>query len=621
MKGKVIWLSLSLLFVTAMLLASCGTNSTATTTNNSTTATTTSTTKTTTTTAAVSTNSTSTTSTTAVSGNWWDKLGVPQYGGTMTLMMTRNATSFDSAFAGVNFSALYQERLTAIDWTIDPSVYFYGFGFRPAEYVWGNLEQNWEFTDTSTYVAHLRKGIYWQNIAPVNGREFTADDVVFTIGRMFGGGAGFTKPSPINAGNIQWQSLTSVTAADKYTVVFKWKISNPEVIMEDISAPNNVTNVVAPEAVNLWGDVNDWHHAIGTGPFILTDFVSGSALTLVKNPNYWGYDGRYPQNRLPYIDTLKVLIIPDKATTLAAIRAGKIDVVDGMSFIDAQNMKKTNPEIVQVTVPASYAATVDVRNDTKPFSDIKVRKAMQMALDLPTIAATYYGGVTPPYPSTLTTNLMTGWGFPYQQWPQDLKDEYAYNPTAAKQLLADAGYPNGFNTNIAANSSADLDLLQIVKSYFNAIGINMEIRPMDQTSWLAFVQNGKKYDQLAYPAAGSLGKGTEPSLQLNYFHTGDATNYFMVSDPVFDAFYNKVLAANDINGVKQALKDANEYVARQHFSISLLQPNLFAFSQPWLKGYNGQYSSVSTGSGGPVYPGFYAARFWIDSNLKKSMGY
>ena len=69
-----------------------------------------------------------------------------------------------------------------------------------------------------------------------------------------------------------------------------------------------------PEAVKKWGNLNDWHHAIGTGPFILKDFVSGSSATLIKNPNYWGYDERYPQNKLPYVDTVKFLIIPDEAT-------------------------------------------------------------------------------------------------------------------------------------------------------------------------------------------------------------------------------------------------------------------------------------------------------------------
>jgi len=65
----------------------------------------------------------------------------------------------------------------------------------------------------------------------------------------------------------------------------------------------------------------------------------------------------------------------------------------------------------------------------------------QQALDLPTIAKTYYGGTADPYPVSLTSKYLTGYGFPYDQWPQDLKDQYAYNPTAAKKLLADAGFP------------------------------------------------------------------------------------------------------------------------------------------------------------------------------------
>ena len=69
--------------------------------------------------------------------------------------------------------------------------------FRPSDYVKGYLAESWEFTDPSTFVVHLRQGIHWQNIPPVNGREFTADDVVYHYDRMFGLGDGFTKPSPV----------------------------------------------------------------------------------------------------------------------------------------------------------------------------------------------------------------------------------------------------------------------------------------------------------------------------------------------------------------------------------------------------------------------------------------
>jgi peptide/nickel transport system substrate-binding protein len=283
-------------------------------------------------------------------------------------------------------------------------------------------------------------------------------------------------------------------------------------------------------------------------------------------------------------------------------------------------MQKTNPEILQIPTPLTPTPTVDPRNDVKPFNDIRVREAMQMAIDLPTIAKSYYGNNADPWPDTLTSRYMTGWGWPYDQWPQDLKDEYAYNPTKAKQLLADAGYPNGFNTDIVVDSTADLDLLQVVKSYFSNVGINMDIRPMDRASWVAFVQTSLKQDQMSMNSAGSLGLSYEPIRQLERFQTGAITNIGVVKDPIFDAFEPKALAFTDLDSIKNVLRDANEYVARQHFAISLVQPNLFAFCQPWLKGYNGQNQSIPV-SGSPQLLFFYPARFWIDQNLKKSMGH
>jgi len=71
------------------------------------------------------------------------------------------------------------------------------------------------------------------------------------------------------------------------------------------------------------GDAADWHHAVGTGPFILQNFVSGEYLALDKNPDYWAHDERYPQNKLPYADKLKYLVIPDEAEAIDAMRAGQ----------------------------------------------------------------------------------------------------------------------------------------------------------------------------------------------------------------------------------------------------------------------------------------------------------
>ena len=306
------------------------------------------------------------------------------------------------------------------------------------------------------------------------------------------------------------------------------------------------------------------------------------------------------------------MIIPDEDEAMAAMRTGKLDVTDRVSFKQAQAMQKTNPEILQMAYPDA-AISLDPRNDRPPFNDIRVRRAMQMAIDLPTIAKSYYRGSVLPYPCSITSNYMKGWGFPYNDWPQDLKDEYAYNPREAKQLLADAGYPNGFKTNIVAANTSDLDLLQIVKSYFAQAGIEMEIRTMEPADLVAFVQTDKKHDQLTY--GGSLGSGHEPLRQLTRFQTGSSGNpQLMVSDPVFDSFYPKALAATNVDEVKRIFRDANEYVARQHFAISLLQPMRYVLYQPWLKGYSGQFGSISWS---PQSLSFYAARFWIDREPEK----
>lgn len=541
----------------------------------------------------------------------------------MTLRLNQNITNFDpyNPDTLITIDSAWMERLFTDDWTLDPSVFNFEINYRPSDYVKGYLASDYEFTDPSTLVVHVRQGVYWQNIPPVNGRQFTADDVVFHYDRLFGLGDGYTKMSAYQASVGSYNTLKSITEPDKYTVIFNWGTPNPEFILETMQAQSVGSPCIeAPEVVQKYGNTNDWHNAIGTGPFILNDFVADSSATLVRNPNYWGHDERYPQNQLPYINQLNFLIIPDNATALAGLRTGKIDAMDQLSLQSAQSIQKTSPQILQLTTLASVATNIGMRDDKAPFKDIRVREALQKAIDLPTIAKTYYQGDASPDPSTLTSNGMTGWGFPYSQWPQPLKDQYSYDPVAAKQLLAAAGYPNGFNTDVVASNAADLDLLQIVKSYFSAIGVNMSVTTLDPASWANFVQIGRKQDALDMRSTGSLGLSYEPITQLLKFNTTYIGDWNMVSDPVYDAFYPQAMAATSVDAVKKIVMQANQYVAQQQFNITLLQPYLFSLYQPWFKGYNGQWLSIS-GNMGPQLVGFYGARFWIDQNLKKSLGY
>jgi peptide/nickel transport system substrate-binding protein len=544
---------------------------------------------------------------------WWDKLGKPQYGGELVIRANSNIVNFDPYNAsGGNIQSAWMERLVSDDWTMDPAVFDYKAHWRPSQYMKGHLAERWELTDPHTYVCHLRKGIHWQNIPPANGREFTADDVVFHFNRMCGLG-GFAKSSFSGA----FQDLVSVTAVDKYTVVFKWKTANPMIITEalyQVTPPQCLEN---PEAVKQWGDLNDWHHAIGTGPFILKDVVDGKSATLVKNPRYWGHDERYPKNNLPYLDRVKFVIIPDEAEAIAAMRAGKIDIIDHISPVQAYALQKTNPEIAIMTHPDSNAFSIEPRNDTAPFNDIRVRKAMQMALDLPAISMSHYQGIVDPTPCTFTLSNMTGWEFPYAEWPQDLKDEYSFNPAAARKLLADAGYPNGFKTNIVADAASDLELMRIVRSYFAQIGIDMEIREMESAAWADFVSKGRKHDQLAHRVVGPMGHTSAPMFDLTQYAKGARNNWAMVDDAGFNSFLPRALAATDFEDLRKIMREANEYVAQQHFSICLQRIMAYSLCQPWVKGFNGQFGSAWAHGGGPAMLSFYLGRFWVDENAKK----
>jgi len=143
------------------------------------------------------------------------------------------------------------------------------------------------------------------------------------------------------------------------------------------------------------GDVNDWHHAVGTGPYILKDFVSGASATLVKNPGYWGFDDRYPQNQLPYIDTIKYLVITDNSTALSAMRTGKLDCIELLALTDAQAIQKSNPELVQFTNVMSACETLEPRNDLKPIVISECAKRCNGARSN-SIAKNYFLGTADP---------------------------------------------------------------------------------------------------------------------------------------------------------------------------------------------------------------------------------
>jgi len=593
--AKKIWFGfLVIILVIPLLLASCSSNS-------STTQSTTSTTPTTPTTSITSTTPTTSTTVTTTStpqtsvttqANWWDKFGQPQYGGTLNVpYVGLTGLSFDPYTMPGGDINLFYDPLFGKSWVSDRSEWGFVGMFTPDKYIVGNLVETWEWTNATTLTVHLHQGVKFQNKSPVNGRELTAADVQSHYDRLMGTGSGYTEADPMYAGMLS--NVKKVTAVDKYTATFIFKTASAQ-NLQTVADQANVNNIEAPEWVALGGvpggpaadpnPLKDWKTVVGTGPWILTDFVSGSTISFDKNPNYWKTDPRYPDNKIPYADNLVISIIPDSSTMVAAMRTSKIDMIN-TNWQQKTNLIKTNPNLSYTKSPAGSEGINLIANN-KPFTDIRVRQALQMSIDRTAIAGSIYGGNASGDPASLITQSYTGYNFTYKDWPQSLKDVYSYNPTAAKKLLADAGFPDGFKTNVVAGSNNNLTLLQAFKAYFLDIGVDMEIKTNEMAT-LESIKRGGKADQMSTDNSAFTWPPTR-TIGLFYSKSNDAVVYG-VNDPAYDDLYNKLYAATDSTTAAGIVQQIDRYYIEQCWQVMGPEYYNYILWQPYLKGYSGEF--------------------------------
>ena len=358
----------------------------------------------------------------------------PEYGGTFTYATPGEPAHVDSyLFSGAgNASGGVAEQLGIVNWAVDRDEYAFSSQYVPLEVAAGQLAESWETPDNTTIVFHIRQGVHWHDKAPMNGRELTAEDVEYNYHRLLGLGSGFTEPIP--GGSLKVIPFESVTATDASTVVFKLQEPRPGAL-KTILVGDEYGFILPPEVIEQHGDLQDWRNLVGTGPYELTDWVQGTSFTRTRISDYWGFDEKYPQNRLPYIDKLVGLFINEEATYIAGLRAGRIDYLGftaGVSDITSvdivDNLRRTDPDIQLFPwwgrAETAYALPVD----QPPFDDIRVRRALQMALDLKTINDTHYKGTALWKPQGIVGEAFTGYYTPFDEWPAEVKAGYAYDP-------------------------------------------------------------------------------------------------------------------------------------------------------------------------------------------------
>ncbi len=552
----------------------------------------------------------------------------PEYGGVLTVAQGWEPPGIDhhvAHFVVSVYTAGVLEKLGMGDWGLDRDVWDFRTAFTPESFQTGALAESWEQPDPLTYIFHIRKGVYWHDKAPMNGRELTAKDVEYNFHRMTGLGSGYTEPSEFRI-NLQNVPFESVTATDKYTVVMKLK--EPSLAALAILIDDPLTFIYPPEVIEEHGDANDWRNLVGTGPWMIADLVDGSSLTFSKNPNYWGYDEKYPENRLPYIDKVERLVMTDSATRLAAMRTGQVAYLgQGVSappnLEDVESLRKTNPEIVVYT----YSFRSDhgyALNVTKPpFDDIRVRRAMQMALDLETLSTSFWKAYAPdPTPQGMIHKKQTAWSTPFEEWPEEIKGYYTYDPEGAEKLLDEAGYTRGvdgirFRTNVDSVDSWNFARWHpAVADYWKKIGVDVQVQLTPLANIPAWTARVKALEQGMTTAVTSV-KYLPSSWMTSELHsTLSKFNRSGVSDPTYDALAEAVAAATTMEEQQRLVKEADMYAVEQHWYVwGPVQP-WFEVYQPWVIGFNGEIELGHMNRAPVIW-----SRLWIDSELKAAMGH
>jgi peptide/nickel transport system substrate-binding protein len=550
----------------------------------------------------------------------------PQYGGTFTFIFGE-PMGFDPKYTievNCNADSLVTNEMLEGDWSKGQM----GTGETDWMLGWlgrigiekGSLAESWDLPDTETIIFHLRKGVRFWNKPPVNGRELNADDVVFSMKRSWESPAAwnYTTWAPENRPK-------SITALDKYTVQIK---GNPAVQGTLFFQIAEQTHIFAKEI----DDFRDWRNMVSTGPFMVTDYVPGSSLTYTRNPGYFETDPFFPKNQLPYVDSCKQLIITDQSTAQAALRTGKIDTTLGatslsLNWEDMNMFKRQCPDLKLKQVNgASIILWGRMDKPELPFKDIRVRQAMNLAVNKQEIVDKYYGGnaqllgvLFPPLPAW--KDVYT----PLDQLPSkpsttgslagsqcSVQELFSYNPDKAKKLLADAGYPNGFKTKIVCGSSQDADYLAMIKAYFAKVGIDMDIQQLE-TGVFTSMSRGRTHEQMIIGTAVST-MSILLMVEARIEHSDDKSFCNFPESRVAYNELNKYVARDDAAWQK-VRKEDNKFFLETAAGVWMPLGYGYRMWWPWLKNYNGE---GTLGYDNAMAVSWY---IWIDQNLKRAMGY
>jgi peptide/nickel transport system substrate-binding protein len=356
----------------------------------------------------------------------------------------------------------------------------------------GNLATDWEWIDDKTLELNLREGVTFHN-----GDAFDADDVVATINFVANEENGVKTQR-----NVNW--MDSAEKVDEFTV----RINTTDVFPAAIEFLSGPVSMYPAEYYAEVGPSGMGLQPVGTGPYKVVEVVPGQRFILERNENY--HDSPKGQ---PTIGTIDIRTIPDVNTQIAELFSGSLDLIWQVPADQAERLAMMNDQFIvenESTMRVGYLS-MDAAGrssmDPNPFQDLRVRQAVNYAIDR----------------NALVDNLLKGaskivWTpcFPSQFGCDQNVTEYPYNPELAKELLAEAGYPDGFETDFYAYR--DRDYAEAISSFLNAVGIETNFKMLQYSALRELNMRGEV--PISFQTWGSYSVNDASAMVSQFFKHG-----------------------------------------------------------------------------------------------------
>ena len=434
------------------------------------------------------------------------------------------------------------------------------------------LAQSWEQVNDTTWRFHLRHGVKF-----TDGTPFDASAVKFNIDRTI---------DPKNpARGASWIGpISGAKVVDPYTVDIL--TSKPDPALLNALSMKFVLGMVSPAAVKKWGQ-DYGRHPVGTGPFMLKEWVNNDHATLVQNPDYWG--------QKPHISAIEFKIIPDDGNRLLAFQNKEIDMLLNPTPVQLRVLKAM-PNITINSAPGLRMDYLGMNASQKPLHDPRVRQAIAYALHIKLMSQQVMTDIAD---QAQSFEVSGAFGFK----DEHLASRYAFDAAKAKQLLAEAGWTDTNGDGIVDKNGSplkftflmspgrdpgDQQVAQVIQQQLHDAGIQVDLRFMEWAPLLATLKDHP--DAYGLYEMGWTTLTLDSDFGLNsLFNSANipphGVNRMRYENPKVDALLNQ--AQSELNPQKRAAEygQVQDILANDMPMVPLFHLRQIVVTQPWVKNY------------------------------------